>query len=453
MTSTTNRRTREGEGSSGRWGVIIVSIAVHAMILFGVHVGVAPEFGAKAAPVELSFSCEADATLAFGARMALCTMPVTADRDRCQAEAQAAYEVDTLKCSAVEVAFADPSTVEPKPLLPVRPLDPAAADAKLAEEVAEKLEEQRQEQVNPAARGQVVEITKPTIEMRPDLAQFLSEFDSAVEKQTVARGSTEKMVESPAAKELPVQPGQEVTQPSPTETPPGTEGPKPAEPASSLLAMRDPGQAESPRLEPGIRDGFDALSENGFLPKRGEAAFSEQEPESSESSQPDEVGSGSGPSGVPDLRPTSDLLSRAVGGGSVDKLDGVESGDRTALNSRQWKFASFFNRMKRQVAQNWHPDQVYLRRDPTGRVYGTKDRLTVLRVSLHPDGRLAQAYIADKSGITFLDDEAVRAFQLAQPFPNPPPALIDHSSNLITFSFGFHFQIGDRSRWKVFRYR
>ncbi|HWM84752.1 MAG TPA: energy transducer TonB, partial [Kofleriaceae bacterium] len=151
---------------------------------------------------------------------------------------------------------------------------------------------------------------------------------------------------------------------------------------------------------------------------------------------------------------TEDLLERAVGGGSVDHIEDAEGGDFTALNSRKWKYATFFNRMKRQVAQNWHPDQVYIRRDPTGNIYGTRDRLTILSVSLKPNGSVAKIYVAKQSGVDFLDDEAVRAFREAQPFPNPPGGLVDARSNLITFSFGFHFGIGgDRSRWKVFRYQ
>ena len=110
--------------------------------------------------------------------------------------------------------------------------------------------------------------------------------------------------------------------------------------------------------------------------------------------------------------------------------------------------------MKRQVAQNWHPDEVYLERDPNGNVYGTRDRLTILKVSLKPDGQVAKIYVIKQSGVDFLDDEAVRAFRQAQPFPNPPSGLVDGHSNLITFRFGFHFEIGDdHSRWKIFRYQ
>ena len=232
------------------------------------------------------------------------------------------------------------------------------------------------------------------------------------------------------------------------------------------MAMRGPdvGQEIKPQraLEAGVDTGLDQTSPDGYAVKKGDAP----KQITSRTGQiggvereggpgPVEGGDGAGEEvvPVPNLRPTEDMLSRAVGGGSVDKVDGVEDGENTALNTKKWKYASFFNRMKRQVAQNWHPDTVYLRRDPTGKIYGTKDRLTVLRVSLTPKGKLAKVFVAKQSGVDFLDEEAIRAFREAQPFPNPPNALIDSKSNLITFSFGFHFQIGDRSSWKVFRYR
>src|SRR5690606_29811465 len=107
----------------------------------------------------------------------------------------------------------------------------------------------------------------------------------------------------------------------------------------------------------------------------------------------------------PDLRPSPELLSRVVGGGSVDHVEGIADDDSTALNSRRWKYATFFNRMKREVARSWNPNRVYLQRDPHGNVYGSKDRITVVKVSLAPNGKLAKIYVQSSSGADFLDDE------------------------------------------------
>ena len=144
---------------------------------------------------------------------------------------------------------------------------------------------------------------------------------------------------------------------------------------------------------------------------------------------------------VGDLRPSDDVVAQAVGVGSSDYLKDVDEGADTLLNTKRWKYASFFNRVKRGVAQSWQPDQAYRLRDPTGQIYGLKNRFTVLKVSLQPDGTLRDVLVEKPCGVDFLDDEAVTAFREAQPFPNPPPGLVDQDSKLITFRFGFYFEI------------
>src|SRR5205085_10535651 len=95
-------------------------------------------------------------------------------------------------------------------------------------------------------------------------------------------------------------------------------------------------------------------------------------------------------------------------------------GEETALNSKQWRYATFFNRVKRLVAQKWHPDVVYRRYDPNGQVFGTRDRFTVVRVLLNRDGSLKTVALEKRSGVEFLDEEALSALRQAAPFVNPP---------------------------------
>ena len=68
----------------------------------------------------------------------------------------------------------------------------------------------------------------------------------------------------------------------------------------------------------------------------------------------------------------------------MDYLHDLDDGESTALNAKKWMHAPFFNRLKEAVAEEWHPDLVYLRHDPSGNVYGAKDRVSVLRVTLKP---------------------------------------------------------------------
>ena len=158
------------------------------------------------------------------------------------------------------------------------------------------------------------------------------------------------------------------------------------------------------------------------------------------------------PGAAPALTPSQQQLARAIGSGTQDHLKDIDEGDETALNAKKWKFASFFNRVKSQVREHWRPADVYRRRDPTGSIYGNKDRYTLLRVQLKPDGSLANVVLETPSGVEFLDDEAIEAFKQAQPFPNPPPQLVDASSGMIDFRFGFYFEISGAPRFKIFRY-
>lgn len=423
--------------------VILASLAFHGSLIFFVQIHTpVPSERAENESLELTFSCDTDAALAASAAAALCLVPGKRTED-CLEKTDSLLKDLLAECNAVEIAFVD--NIEPKPLVPlVDPVEDIVAAELLEKDALEKLEKVKREVERPKANSQVVEVTEPEIKLRPDRARFLSEFDSKVEKETVARGTTDKMVRrpSPRAKTEPT-----VSSNDTKESPGGKQ--------QGRLAMRGLGKATVPdRL--GMSEGLKTRNQLGDLPAFGSKQQSQQGDEGAAegNEKSTEEGTGNGEKrALPNLQPSEEVLERVAGGGSVDKLDGVEEGDTTSLNSKQWKHAVFFNRLKRQVAQNWHPGQVYARRDPKGNVYGTKDRTTVVKVFLTPEGRLAKVYVAEESGVDFLDDEAVRAFQEASPFPNPPSALVEEESKLISFVFGFHFQVGERSNWRIFRRR
>jgi len=133
---------------------------------------------------------------------------------------------------------------------------------------------------------------------------------------------------------------------------------------------------------------------------------------------------------------------------SDDYLPDVERAGSTLLNANRYKHADFFLRVKRAVERHWHPAELYRSRDPTGRVYGVKDRYTVLRVVLSDDGRVKDLSTTRNSGLDFMDREAREAFERAQPFSNPPEGLLN-PKNEIVFEFGFYFEItGGKHRFE-----
>ncbi len=151
------------------------------------------------------------------------------------------------------------------------------------------------------------------------------------------------------------------------------------------------------------------------------------------------------------LTPSSTVLDKIAGAPASDMtpLDDVEEGAGTYLNTREWKFSSFFNRVKQTVGMHWDPNSAVRQRDPTGEIFLYKDRYTVLSVVLDQKGGLKTVAVDKSSGVDFLDSEAVAAFRRSQPFPNPPPGL-QNADGEIRFGFGFYLET-NRAGLRLFR--
>ncbi len=134
---------------------------------------------------------------------------------------------------------------------------------------------------------------------------------------------------------------------------------------------------------------------------------------------------------------------------SDDFVPDIEkTGETNLLNTVPYRYAGFFERVKQGVRRQWDPNRTYRLRDPTGELYGHKDRYTVLRVVLDDRGYILDTTITSPSGLKFLDNEALRAFGAAGPFLNPPTGLASEDGK-IRFDFGFAFLIAS-SRQQFF---
>ena len=304
--------------------------------------------------------------------------------------------------------------------------------------------------------SQVVETVKPNDEKDPDNARFLAEYSTRVEKEKVARGArNEPLVAKSKPEDLAVKkdPKEDPSVAKLQEKPVGKNEKAPDVPGT--LSMRTPGvpqpneQPQDQKTRGNQTGSKNPVVSDGFVPRRGDGAVEQQRRDPGELTK-GQGGAGGGAPQVPDLKESKDVLERIAGGGSVDHLEQIESGDETALSAKRWVYASFFNRMKRSVAQNWDPQTVWRRTDPDGTHHGFKTRVTEVRVSLSAQGKLTKIVVTSPSGVNELDDEAVRAFHAAAPFPNPPDGLV--KEGLITFAFSFYFEIGQsRTSWRVIR--
>lgn len=460
------------------WMAAICALVVHGTILGTVHAlglsmvgqgfhtaSAAKQVPADDADVELKVSCAGDVAFAVSGRAAMCFAPWIDDVDQCLADAQMSLWMDLSSCQGQR----DPNTaiamVEQKTVDQLKAIDP--------ERLLDEVKQERQQPPPPPPPPQlamaeppppppppapppppppqlprqVVETVKPKEEKEPENARFLSEFNTRVEKQKVSRGAhNEPMVAKAKPEEL-----------TPKDKPQDEPSVKQQEPdriagrnerapdVPGHLSMRAPGALapaeteQEAKVRGSTTGAAGSMVADGYVSRKGDAAIAQERQERSEIPR-GQSGAGGGAPQVPNLKPSKETLERLAGGGSVDHLEDVENGDETALNSKASIYASFFNRIKRQVRQHWDPETVWRRRDPTGNVYGLKSRVTEVRVSLSRKGVLEKILVTTPSGVAELDDEAVRAFRSAGPFLNPPEGLI--KDNLITFPFGFHFGIG-----------
>jgi TonB family protein len=337
-------------------------------------------------------------------------------------------------------------------LEPPRTTPEGKTEEELAAEEAQKKaeEEAKKQEQETRPSGQVVEIPQPPEEKVPAKAKYVSEYNSSVDKQTIHRG---RPGEPEGARPMPGearsrgQPRMPQVAPAPPAPPPkpGSLTPK--------LAMRPTSSGTTPGMKgPGQTPSDDLVAPDGIRPRLPQRPGTPDAGGGGPAVAPGTPGS-KRPLSIADLTPNEEALARAIGrGGSVDAVKDADDGEFTALNTRRWKYASFFNRVKRAVADHWHPDRTYRRRDPNGNVYGFKDRLTVLRINLDAKGKLSDLHVDQPSGIDFLDDEAVRAFKEAQPFPNPPRQLVEKDGQ-ISFKFGFLFELSSTPVFRVFRYK
>lgn len=264
----------------------------------------------------------------------------------------------------------------------------------------------------PVLHGQVVDVA-PGNNRESENAKYLAETSNTVKKETRARVQTP--VYSHATPK---------TQPSPE---------------AQAVAKGQIGGRAAPAVA-GVRALDRLVADNGFrsrlseLMKEATVGHDESHLES-----PDRAGLEQGES----EQIHSGDAAEAGGGAPNDDLSNVQQGEGTFLNTREFKYASFFNRVKQAVSARWDPVGKLRTRDPRAAQQGSPDRVTVLSVTLRPDGTIREIFVSQSSGLDYLDQESIQAFEKAQPFANPPSGLVENG--VIRFAFGFKLMNNDQN--------
>jgi TonB family protein len=301
---------------------------------------------------------------------------------------------------------------------------------------AEKPDEKRDKKDKQAPENkQFINMPPPEEEKTPDKAKYRDQFESEAEKNQVKK--------SP-----PGRPTKPTPKPKPTKKPPEPKPRKARKPSKE--------QKDRPEKKPTKKQTQDEQQAEQLAPmkelvrkNKKEATESDSPDDSEESGEkiadrdPEEL--------FPSLENTSSEFTGPPGERSSDYLKDVPEGQKTLLNRKKSRYWTFFHRIKTQVSQEWVPVEKYRTHDPTGEIYGVKDRYSRLEITLESDGTVRQLYLAKPSGLDFLDDEAIRSIRAAAPFRNPPEGL-KNQDGLIRFSFGFYLDL-NRGTFRALRFR
>ena len=306
-------------------------------------------------------------------------------------------------------------------LVSIKYLDDSAAKLPSTPVLPPKPEKKKEDS---KPKGQVVDIAKPKIEKKPDKSRFLSEYDSSVEKETVAtqhdeninvRGERLKRQLAKKAENVNVESDENMMMPM-----------------QSADAQK-PEQAKAEKIKKGELKGFEGTDGDYAAGKEKEIAGKlDAKDEKDEEGRVNVGGRWIPKKLLPYLNGADAVLMSP----SNDFLEDVKKGNETYLNTRKFAYAAYFNKMKQAISRNWSPGTAIIVNDPTGKMYGRKDRFTKLKVFISDKGKLVKAKVITSCGVDFLDREAINAFKMATPFAPPPEVLLNEDKQL-EIQFGF----------------
>lgn len=116
-----------------------------------------------------------------------------------------------------------------------------------------------------------------------------------------------------------------------------------------------------------------------------------------------------------------------------DYVKGIKQSSQTSLNTREYVFYGYFTRIRERLDRAWVPilRKQLVKYHYSGRSLASNtDHSTQLIVVLNQKGEVTRVQITSESGSRDLDEAAIRAFNAAGPFPNPPKGMIDQNGEI-----------------------
>ena len=137
-----------------------------------------------------------------------------------------------------------------------------------------------------------------------------------------------------------------------------------------------------------------------------------------------------------DLQDKDDSM--VPGNHAQDYVKGFKESETTALNTKEYVFYGYFQRIRERLDLAW--DRTL--RAQLSRIYNQgrqlaseMDHTTKILVTMNAGGEIVKVQVIEQSGTRDLDDAAVKAFNEAGPFPNPPKGIVDNGKIKIRWDF------------------
>lgn len=116
-----------------------------------------------------------------------------------------------------------------------------------------------------------------------------------------------------------------------------------------------------------------------------------------------------------------------------DYVRGLKQGETTALNTREFVFFGYYQRIRERLDRAWVPilRERLVRYYRSGRQLASNmEHTTRVLVVMNGQGEIVRVQMVSESGTRDLDEAAVRAFNRAGPFPNPPKGIVSVSGEI-----------------------
>lgn len=267
---------------------------------------------------------------------------------------------------------------------------------------------------------QIVSTEKNGENIKPQDSRFLGEKDQSFVRQTIAkRNGTFK--EMGLGSKAGVADGKELLKKAPAKIA-KNEAPKSS--PSSLKAIKNLNLGD---LAIGLKS--HSLQEAKEIDDKKVAEVNNDDKELEkmmESSKAQALGSANGAQGKVGLAQNNDFVEE------------IPLGEMTQLNTQEFKYFGFYNRIKLQLEQFWGKsinEKARALYRSGRRMPASENMITSVTVTLDAKGQIVNIKIDGSSGVRELDHAAVESFKKAGPFPNPPKGLVVDGRAVIQWGF------------------